>query len=66
MNKDEVKASEFEWESMNSMVHVVRAQMSTKQYNELKGIAATSGKTLQQFVGDALCAVIRNHKRKGD
>jgi|TARA_R100000734_G_C3309296_1_gene99959 hypothetical protein len=63
---NEVKASEFEWDQMRSMVHVVRAQMSTQQFNELKGLAALSGKTLQQFVGDALCAVIRKHKQKGD
>tara|TARA_R100000805_G_C3590791_1_gene92783 strand:+ start:754 stop:951 length:198 start_codon:yes stop_codon:yes gene_type:complete len=64
MKDNEVRASEFEWEQMSSMVHVLRAEMSTTQYNQLKGLAATSGKTLQKFVGDALCAVIRKNKEK--
>tara|TARA_Y100000592_G_scaffold69020_1_gene107296 strand:+ start:2725 stop:2925 length:201 start_codon:yes stop_codon:yes gene_type:complete len=62
----EVKASEFEWSEMTSMVHVLRAEMSTNHYNQLKGLAATSGKTLQKFVGDALLAVIRKQNKRGD
>jgi len=61
---DEVKADGFEWEQMTSMVHVLRAEMSTNQFNQLKGLAAMSGKTFQKFVGDALCSVIRKHKDK--
>jgi hypothetical protein len=63
--KTEVKASEFEWGQLNSMVHVLRAEMSTKQFNELKGLAAVSGKTLQKFVGDHLCQLIRKQKKRG-
>jgi hypothetical protein len=61
MKDNEVKASDFEWSQMTSMVQVLRAEMSTNQYNKLKGIAAMSGKTLQKFVGDHLCSVIRKH-----
>jgi len=64
MKDNEVKASDFEWSQMTSMVHVLRAEMSTNQFNQLKGIAAMSGKTLQKFVGDHLCSVIRKHTDK--
>lgn len=64
MKDKQVRASDFEWSQMNSMVHVLRAEMSTNQFNQLKGIAAMSGKTLQKFVGDHLCSVIRKNKEK--
>lgn len=64
MKDKQVRASDFEWSQMNSMVHVLRAEMSTNQFNQLKGLAAMSGKTLQKFVGDHLCNVIRKNKEK--
>ncbi len=64
MKDKQVRASDFEWSQMNSMVHVLRAEMSTNQFNQLKGLAAMSGKTLQKFVGDHLCNVIRKSKEK--
>ncbi len=62
----ESNASNHSWGKFNSMVHVLRAEMSTNQFKELKSLAAISGKTLQKFVGDLLKKAIRNHKQKGE
>ena len=57
---EEVKATEFEWEQMTKMVHMIRAEMSESQFQKLKALATLSGKTFQKFVGDTLCKEIRN------
>ena len=53
---------DFEWDEYNSMVHVIRVEMSSAQFRELKALAAVAGKTMQKFTGDVLKEKIRNNR----
>ncbi len=60
----EIKPDEFEWNELDSMVQVLRAEMSTRQFQELKALAALNRQTLQKFVGGILKREIRNSKKQ--
>jgi len=53
---------DFNWEKKESMVHVVRAEMSSSQFKKVKASAVSSGKTFQAFVGDVLKQAVRKNK----